>query len=136
MPATPVSTRARGQLSETLAARFLEARGLVIVERNAHAGGVEMDLVVLAPAGHDDRVDTLVFVEVRSRSDDQAGLPEETVDHRKQARLRRGAAAWLVHNDLWEQAAVRFDVVSVLFDGDNDEAPKITWIPGAFEAGR
>jgi putative endonuclease len=132
--APPASTRARGLQCEVLAARFLEARGLVIVDRNVRAGGVELDIVALAPAGHGDRVDTAVFIEVRSREDDRAGLPEETVDGRKQARLRRGATAWLVGRDLWEQVAVRFDVVSVLFGGENAEAPKITWIPGAFEA--
>lgn len=132
--AAPPSTRARGQLSEDLAARFLEARGLVVVARNARAGGVELDIVALAPRGTVDRVDTAVFVEVRSREDDRAGLPEETVDGRKQARLRRGALAWLIANDLYERVAVRFDVVGVLFGDADVEAPKITWIPGAFEA--
>ena len=134
MTAPPASTRARGQECEVLAARFLEARGLVIVDRNVRAGGVELDIVALAPAGSDDPVDTVVFVEVRSREDDRAGLPEETVDARKQSRLRRGATAWLVGRELWEQVAVRFDVVSILFGGTHDEAPEITWIPGAFEA--
>ncbi|MFZ6180382.1 YraN family protein [Nannocystis pusilla] len=133
----------RGQLAEDRAARFLEARGLLVVDRNVRAGGVELDLVGLIPAGVDDRVDTYVFVEVRSREDDRAGLPEETVDPRKQARLRRGAAAWLVGRDLWETVAVRFDVVSVLIAASDDsgedlsaKAPRITWIPGAFEADR
>lgn len=142
MPAPP-STRVRGQLAEDQAARFLEARGLLVVDRNVRAGGVELDLVGLIPAGVDDRVDTYVFVEVRSREDDRAGLPEETVDPRKQARLRRGAAAWLVGRDLWETVAVRFDVVSVLIAASGDsvedlsaKAPRITWIPGAFEADR
>ncbi|MBZ5708283.1 YraN family protein [Nannocystis pusilla] len=134
----------RGQLAEEQAARFLEARGLLVVDRNVRAGGVELDLVGLLPAGVDDRVDTYVFVEVRSREDDRAGLPEETVDARKQARLRRGATAWLVGRELWELVAVRFDVVSVLVNddalaGDGSEstkAPRITWIPGAFEADR
>ncbi|MCY1010311.1 YraN family protein [Nannocystis pusilla] len=112
----------RGQLAEDRAARFLEARGLLVVDRNVRAGGVELDLVGLIPAGVDDRVDTYVVVEVRSREDDRAGLPEETVDPRKQARLRRGAAAWLVGRDLWETVAVRFDVVSVLIAASDDSS--------------
>jgi putative endonuclease len=116
-----------------MAARFLEARGLLVVDRNVRAGGVELDLVALVPAGQHDRVDTYVFVEVRSREDDRAGLPEETVDAHKQSRLRRGATAWLVGRDLWEQVAVRFDVVSVLVGDPQAEAPRITWIPGAFD---
>jgi putative endonuclease len=138
MSAPPASTRARGQLAEAQAARFLAGHGLLVVDRNIRAGGVELDLVALVPAGRDDHVDTYVFIEVRSREDDRAGLPEETVDARKQARLRRGATAWLVGRDLWERVAVRFDVVSVLTgertDEESTEAPKITWIPGAFES--
>jgi putative endonuclease len=138
MAAPPPSTRERGQLAEEQAARFLEAHGLLVVDRNSRAGGVELDVVALIPSGPHDRVDTYVFVEVRSREDDRAGLPEESVDARKQARLRRGASAWLVGHDLWDCVAVRFDVVSVLVgdqSGDQTiEAPKITWIPGAFEA--
>ncbi|HEY8379583.1 MAG TPA: YraN family protein [Nannocystis sp.] len=116
-----------------MVARYLADHGLVIVDRNVRAGGVELDLVALLPAGPHDPVDTYVFVEVRSREDDRAGLPEETIDVRKQARLRRGATAWLIGRDLWERVAVRFDVVSVLVGAENAEAPRITWIPGAFD---
>ena len=52
--------------------------------------------------------------------------------------------AWLVGRELWETVAVRFDVVSVLVGDDaissdrdtaeRTKAPRITWIPGAFEA--
>lgn len=133
MSAEPISTRLRGQIGEDLAACHLEAHGLVVLSRNVRAGGVELDLVAHAPAGSEDPLDTVVFVEVRSRSDELSGLPEETVDLRKRARLRRGAAAWLVEKGLWEQVAVRFDVVGVLFR-PNEEAPQITWIRGAFDA--
>lgn len=127
-----ISTRERGRAAEDLAARFLEVRGLVVLERNVTVGGVELDLVVQAPPSATDPVDTVVFVEVRSRDDDAAGSPIETVDHRKRARLRRGAIAWLVARDLWERVAVRFDVIGV-HGGLNDEAPRIDWIPGAFD---
>lgn len=133
MPTPPASTRARGLHAEAVVARYLADHGLVIVDRNVRAGGVELDLVALLPAGPHDPVDTYVFVEVRSREDDRAGLPEETIDVRKQARLRRGATAWLIGRDLWERVAVRFDVVSVLVGAENAEAPRITWIPGAFD---
>ncbi len=133
MSAEPISTRLRGKIGEDLAARHLEAHGLFVLSRNVRAGGVELDLVVHAPPGSEDPLDTIIFVEVRSRGDDLAGLPEETIDLRKRARLRRGAAAWLVEKGLWEQVAVRFDVVGVLLK-PNEEAPQITWIRGAFDA--
>lgn len=149
------STRARGLAAEEEAARFLESRGLVVVERNVEVGGGELDLIALLPGaevrtasdGSVDEVDTVVFIEVRSRGDLRAGSPLETIGRRKRAHLRRAACAWLVARGLWERVAVRFDVVGVVgvVDEDaaaraptsaceNSEAPKILWIPGAFDA--
>jgi putative endonuclease len=128
------STRERGLFAEEMAARFLEARGFVIVERNVTVGGAEIDLIAERPASADDPVDTVVFVEVRSRGDEHAGAPIETVDRRKRARIRRGAIAWLIARDLWERVAVRFDVIGVSGAlARDDEAPRIDWIPGAFD---
>jgi len=128
--APPASTRARGRASEDLAASFLEARGLVICARNVTLAHAELDLVARIP-GAAGAPDTIVFVEIRSRKDDRAGAPAETVDRNKQRRVIRAATAWLLREDLWERAAVRFDVLAILF-GD-DKAPEISWIPGAFE---
>lgn len=125
----PVSPRARGRASEELAASFLEARGLVVCDRNVTLAGAELDLVARF-VGDPGAPDTIVFVEVRSRADTLAGHPLETVGLAKQRRLLRAATAWLVHASLWEQVEVRFDVVAIVF-GD-DKAPEITWIPGAF----
>ncbi len=126
----PVSPRARGRASEDLAVSFLEARGLVVCDRNVTLAGAELDLVARIP-GEAGAADTVVFVEVRSRADDLAGHPSETIGRAKQRRLVRAATAWLMRASLWELVAVRFDVVAIVF-GD-DKAPEITWIAGAFE---
>jgi putative endonuclease len=115
------STRDKGRAGEDRAALFLSGRGVEIVARNVIAAGVEIDLIVRDG-------ETLVFVEVRGRSDARLGHPFETVDARKRARLRRGATAWLVANDLWERIATRFDVVALV--GDDDDA--IEWLCDAF----
>ena len=128
--APPVSTRARGNASEDLAASFLEARGLVVCERNVTLAGAEIDLIAQLP-GEAGAADTVIFVEVRSRLDDHAGHPIETIGPAKQRRIVRAATAWLVRASLWEQVAVRFDVVAIVF-GTDDKAPEITWIAGAF----
>lgn len=112
------STRARGQWGEALAAEYLCRRGLELIDRNVTVAGAEIDLV--ARAG-----DTIVFVEVRGRSDDRRGHPFETVDLRKQARIRRAATGWLVARGLWDQVAVRFDVIAVVGD-------ELEWLPNAF----
>jgi putative endonuclease len=103
------STRDKGRAGEDRAALFLSSRGLEIVARNVKAAGVEIDLI--ARDG-----ETIVFVEVRGRADDRLGHPLETIDARKQARLRRGATGWLVGQQLWERVPMRFDVVALVGD--------------------
>ena len=95
--------------------------GLEILARNVTAAGVEIDLIVRDG-------EAIVFVEVRGRRDDRLGHPFETVDARKQARLRRGATGWLVANDLWERVATRFDVVALV----GDDPVAIEWLRDAF----
>ena len=116
--------RALGQEGERLAAEYLERAGYTIVERNARAGGVEMDLIAR-------RGRTLAFVEVKTRSSHRHGPPEVAVDARKQARLVHGAATWLQHHRRrWE--SVRFDVVAVA--PDSSGVLRVRHWPGAFDA--
>lgn len=113
------STRTLGQLGERRAAAWLEQHGLDILATNVTLAGAELDLVA-----QDD--DTIVFVEVRGRSDDRLGHPLETIDARKQARVRRAASAWLLREGLWERVPVRFDVIAIV--GDDDPL----WLRDAF----
>ena len=104
-----------GRDGEQEAARFLEARGYRIVARNVRAERVEIDLIAR-------RGPLLVFVEVKSRRETGAcgygrhGAAAEAVDARKQARIRRGARAWLGENPEMRRRAkrLRFDVVTCL----------------------
>lgn len=66
----------------------------------------------------------VVFCEVKARAGAGFGGPEAAVDHRKQARLRRIAAAWLAEQRPGA-VSVRFDVASVV-------GAKIHVIEGAF----
>lgn len=130
------TTRERGRAAEQEAARFLESRGLSVVERNVEIGGAELDLV--ATLQESTGIQMFVFVEVRSRADERAGSPIETINRRKRARVRRAATAWLVARGLWERVAVRFDVIGITYgDGgtgpENERTPRIEWIPGAFD---
>jgi len=94
---------ALGAEGESRAAAFLARRGYRIVARNVRAGGVEIDIVAL-------RGRLVVFVEVKTRRSRSFGPPEAAVDARKQARLVRGAAAWLqAHRGLARRT--RFDVI-------------------------
>ncbi len=98
-------TQRLARLGEDLAARFLEHQGFRILERNARAGGVEIDLVLA-------RGPAVVFVEVKARVGDAGGRGEEAVDRRKQARLARGALAWLREREV-RPRRIGLDVVAI-----------------------
>ena len=76
--------------------------GWRILAQNVHAGRSELDIVAVDP-GPPAR---LVVVEVRSRGSRAWGLPEETVDRRKQARLRAGFARLLERGCLPDGSAL------------------------------
>jgi putative endonuclease len=82
--------RDQGKWAEALALAWLERHGYELIESNYNRRIGEIDLIVRHP---DQR--TIVFVEVRYRSRQQFGSALESVDHRKQKRLKRTANAWL-----------------------------------------
>ena len=112
-----------GRAGETAAARYLERRGLVILERNLRSRLGEIDL--LARDGQ-----TLVFVEVKARRAGGAH-PWENLDQRKRLQVRRMASAWLAEAEHKYYAALRFDAVAVVVDRD-DRLVSLEHMEGAF----
>ena len=121
VPSEPPSTRAArpttertGGHGETLACEHLATLGLEVVARNWRISedGLrgELDVVAL------DHVNGLVvFVEVKTRRGSGFGGPLAAVDHRKVAKLRRLAMAFMAQARL-PYREVRFDVVGVRLD--------------------
>ncbi len=115
-----------GRYGEDVAARFLSAAGLTILERNWRCDGGEIDIIAM-----DGPV--LVICEVKTRSSVAFGSPAEAVTAVKAARIRRLAIRWLVDNrDISTHycPALRFDVVSVL--RRRDELPLVDHLVDAF----
>src|SRR5881394_2437305 len=78
-----------GTRGENLACRFLRRNGFKILYRNFRGRqGGEIDLVCRER-------DTLVFVEVKTRTREDFGRPFEAVNLRKQRRISLGGLAWL-----------------------------------------
>ena len=100
-----------GARGEKAAARFLTRAGYKILYRQFRAKrGGEVDLV----CRHSD---TLVFVEVKTRSDTKHGRPYEAVDAEKRRLIIQGADAWLRMLD-YPDILYRFDIVEIIADPD------------------
>ena len=113
----------RGARGEKLACRFLRHKGYKILYRNfkGRSGG-KIDIVCR------DR-DTLVFVEVKTRTREDFGRPIAAVDREKQKRISRGGLNWLRMLDN-PDILFRFDVVEVIIA--EDASPRLELIKNAF----
>ena len=111
-----------GQEGERLAEQYLKSKGYKLVARNYRCLSGEVDLIVL-----DRRV--IVFVEVKTRTDERFGSPFEAVERRKQQKMIR-AAQFFLHEKRLHQRDARFDVVGISWPAG---MPVVEHIENAFE---
>ena len=95
-----------GRRGEQAAARYLRLMGFEILERNWVSPWGEADII--ATDG-----DTLVFVEVKTRTNINKGFPSESVTPEKRRRYEMLAAWYLRDHDVLD-ISVRFDVIGIL----------------------
>ena len=107
----PDSRKHLGAFGEQVATEYLKNRGYEILQLNYRCSVGEIDIV--ARDG-----DSLVFVEVRTRSSRQFGTPEESVTPAKQAKLIELAESYLQEHQISNQTW-RIDVVAVEVDRHN-----------------
>jgi len=113
-PGTPGKTAGRpahlltGERGETLAFWHLRQAGYTVVGRNRRSRGGELDLI-----GWDGP--TLAFVEVKTRTTEDAGPPELAVSRAKQKRIAKAAHDYM-RRLRKKPASYRFDIVSVFWD--------------------
>jgi putative endonuclease len=112
-----------GNTAERYAQRYLEERGLSLIDSRFLTKGGEIDLIML-----DNR--TLVFIEVRYRKNDDYGNAEETVTTRKKNKIVFAAKCFLSRNPAWYKYDIRFDVVGITRKSGKIET---NWIEHAFE---
>lgn len=99
------NTRKKGTNAESLAEKFLTEKGYKILEKNYYFERGEIDLIA-----EDSGI--IVFVEVKSRSSEEYGEPEESITIGKRKQLRKVAEGYLYEKNITNIEA-RFDVVSI-----------------------
>jgi len=93
-----------GNLGEELAVKYLSQNGYVIVERNWRFRHAEVDII----AAKNNR---LHFFEIKTRTTDRYGKPEESMSHKKMKMLKTAAEEYQYKNPQWKY--VQFDVVAI-----------------------
>ena len=99
-----------GIKGEQIAADFLLNKGYIIVHKNWRSGKKEIDIIA-------SKGDMLVIVEIKTRSSYGFGFPEEAVNRKKQQFLKVAAEAFICYNP--EYRNIRFDIISILMEGEN-----------------
>ena len=114
--------QALGELGENLAVEALERKGYSIIARRYRTRYGEIDIVA-------EDGDTLVFVEVKARTDAECGDAAEAVTRRKQLKVIAMATDYLARN-VPVARPCRFDVVAI---DDCESRPQVTLYKAAFE---
>ena len=114
-----------GDSGEALVAEYLRGQGYAIAASQYRCRMGEVDLIA-------KKQGVLCFVEVKTRSETEHGLPREFVGPKKQKRIRAAAAQYLAQYQL--DCPVRFDVAEVYTkDAGTAENAHIEYLEAAFE---
>ncbi|MBK8557206.1 MAG: YraN family protein [Lewinellaceae bacterium] len=106
MPQNKRSNNSIGEFGEDIAAAYLTRKGYRVVARNYRAGRGEIDII----AWQGEQL--LVFVEVKTRSGENYGGPEQAITRRKQQLIMRTAGAYMA--SIGYEWAIRFDSVAII----------------------
>lgn len=96
-----------GNRGEALASQYLETLGYEILDRNWTFQKAEIDIIVY-------KDQQIVFVEVKTRSGNAFGQPEDFVNAVKQKTMERAAEEYIYL--MSHKGEIRFDIISILFE--------------------
>jgi putative endonuclease len=105
-----------GNKGEMLAARYLAGEGLAILEYNWRSGHKEIDLIA-------KERDIYVFIEVKTRRNENFGDASEAVTPQKMSNIIAAAEAYIKKKEI--DAPIRFDIVTIVGNGDTHEIEHI-----------
>ncbi len=94
----------KGKLGEQIAYNFFIKHDYQVLCQNYRAGKNEIDLIVY-------KDDTLIFIEVKLRQNNDYGFPEEQVNAKKEKSIRQAAEHFLYENPQFFN--IRFDILSI-----------------------
>lgn len=111
----------KGKLGEHYAADFLQQKGFELIAQNYRQGRKEIDLIA-------KKENVLHFVEVKTRKNDDFGLPEAFVSEAQATRIAEAADHFL-ESIAWT-GFIQFDIISILLD--KEEIKEIVHLEDVF----
>ncbi len=109
-----------GRRGELVAKDFLLKKGLSFVKSNYRFERAEIDLIF-----EDLKEKTLVFIEVKTRTNKNFGEPEESVTPLKMEQIRKAAMGFVTEHEEFDQFFLRLDVITIMINGDRTEVNHI-----------
>jgi len=108
-----------GKWGEDVATEHLTQKGYEIVARNVRTPYGEIDIIA-------KQRDDIIFVEVKTRTSNTMGLPEEAITSRKREHMLAAADHYAAENEIdhWQ-----IDVIAI--EGKPESTPKITHFENA-----
>ncbi len=119
-----MSTKDLFHIGEELAAKYLTGKGYSMLCKNFRIKGGEIDIIALDG-------DTLVFVEVKTRSYHSISAALENVNYTKQLRISRTAVEYINRDPQLGKYHTRFDIVVVLYCAKTNTL-EVKHFPNAF----
>jgi len=107
-----------GRRGEELALAFYQENQYTILEKNWQLNHLEVDII----AKNDEYI---VFCEVKTRSGSAFGNPQDFVSKPKQQNIIRAANYYVLKHQI--QLEVRFDIISILFNGEQHTLEHISF---------
>lgn len=101
-----MNKREVGSRQEERACEYLKLKGYEILEQNFFSRFGEIDIIA-------KQKDTIVFAEVKYRSDTRISFPEEAVGYKKRRRIIKTADYYRVKKSIPEDNPCRFDVLAI-----------------------
>ena len=112
-----------GIWGEQYATNYLRDKGYEIIARNWRIGHRDIDIIARSPDNT-----TVVFVEVKTRTNDVITKPEDAVNLKKIRNIGLAANAYVKQMNVVDM--IRFDIITIV--GNNDNNAKIEHIKDAF----
>ncbi len=98
------SNQHKGTYGENIATNFLNENGFVVLERNWRYKHCEVDIIC-------KKNNTIHFIEVKTRTSNEFGNPEESINDKKMNALKKAAEQYLIEHP--EYLLIQFDVIAI-----------------------